>query len=246
MTIFQIISKEVWWRIFYSAIAICSCTFFNLCKIYSWVLLICLPVTQLDSKAQFIFTDISEAFGSAIFLALVVSFQFCSPILFYQVMSFCNPGLFRYESKKILIVGFLCIGLNFIFHFYFLVFWVQSLLNFFLKFQFNSFGYSLLNFQARIISYLHFIFNWCLGFQVLLFLVCLSFFISPIFFKNIWLNKKHVFFFFAILIISFVLPPDGMLQFLLTTQILFIFDLLGFFLFLQFLYQEKLQTRTFS
>lgn len=82
MTIFQIISKEAWWRIFYSLIALCSCTLFNLWKISSWVLLICLPITQLESQAQFIFTDISEAFGSACFLAFIVNLK-CLPIPTY-------------------------------------------------------------------------------------------------------------------------------------------------------------------
>ena len=246
MTIFQIISKEAWWRIFYSLVAICSCTFFNLWKISSWVLLICLPITQLESKAQFIFTDISAAFGSACFLAFIVSLQFCAPILFYQGMSFFNPGLFKHESRKIFIVGVLFIGCNLIFNFNFLNFWVTYLLTFFLQFQFNAFGVPLLSFQAKIISYLQFLFNWCCGFQFLLLLGFSSFLISPIFLKNIWLNKKHVFYFLTCLFISFVLPPDGMLQFFLTTQILVFFDLLGFLLFLRILYQEKLQTRTFS
>jgi Sec-independent protein secretion pathway component TatC len=246
MNLFQKISKEMWSRFFYCCVGLLGCLGTNLWYISTWTTLLFLPITQLDQNAQFIFTEIQEAFGATVFLALFISVQMSLPLFLYQTLSFINPAYFKHESVQNVRVALVFVTMHCLFYVYFLTSWMHSLLTFFLQFQFENVQYSLLTFQAKILTYFQFIFQCCFSFQFLLLGAFLSFLVFPKLLQNIWFQYKHLIVFVTALVLSFILPPDGLLQCVVTVQLLCVIDIFGFFLCLYTTYQEKLQAKVFS
>jgi Sec-independent protein secretion pathway component TatC len=239
MTIFQIISQEAWFKIYYCFFSFILCGMVNFYFISSWAIIFCLPMTELNPSAQFIFTEVDEAFGTACFMACYTSLQFCFPLFCYECITFCNPALFKTESVKFARLGFFFVLLNVYFHLYGLNILMQNLLSFFLQFQFKFYTYSILTFQAKIFAYVKFVVLWCLMFQSCLVICCLSFLACPKFLMKVWLHKKYFLFLMLALFVAFIIPPDAFIQFLITVSLFATLDLFGFLLFLSIAYQEK-------
>lgn len=246
MTIFQNISQELWLRSFYCAIGFTGALGVNLWHVSKWTTLLCLPITQLDTKAHFIFTDVKEGFAAACFLAMILSFQFSMPLFFYQTLSFLNPAYFKHESFAYFTIASTFTGVTLFFYYSFLTSWIHALLEFFLQFQFETLKYPLLTFQAKIFTYFQFVISWCLTFQIFLLLLFLSFLFLPYLLQNLWFDKKHLMILSLSLFLSLWLPPDGVFQLFVTGQLLCLVDVFGFLLSVYLLYQEKSQRNAVS
>lgn len=236
----------MWFRGFYCTVGFTGALGVNLWYVSTWTTLLCLPMTQLDTKAHFIFTDVKEGFAAACFLAIVLSIQFWLPLFFYQTLSFLNPACFKHESFAYWFISCTFIGMTFFFYLSFLTSWVHSLLGFFLQFQFETLKYPLVTFQAKVLTYFQFVVSWCLSFQFFFVLLFLSLLRVPFFLKKLWFNQKHLVILSLALFLSLLLPPDGLLQMFVTVQLICLGDVFGFLLSVHLLYQDKLQTKAVS
>lgn len=246
MTVFQKISQELWFRVFYCGLGFTGALGIHFWYISTWTTFLCLPISQLDTKAHFIFTDIKEGFAAACFLAIILSTQFSAPLFFYQTFSFLNPALFKHESFSYCMIAMTFIGVHVFFYVGFLTSWMHTLLGFFLQFQFETLKYPLVTFQAKVLTYFQFIVSWCISFQLFFILCFFSVLQFPHMVQKLWFNQKHFLIGSLSVALSLVLPPDGLLQLLVTGQLLCLADVLGFLLSVHLLYQEKLQTKAVS
>ena len=246
MSIFQFISKELLIKSYYLAGSFILCALVNFYSISSWVFIFCLPVLEVQQETQFIFTEVDEAFGTTCLLMIYISLQMLLPFFFYQSLTFCAPALFQKEINFAKKASCTFLAANFFAHLVILKSFMQTLVHFFLQFQFELFNLPLVNFQAKIFSYITFVLTWCFIVQVFLFISCLSLFFFPKTLENLWLKRKSLLFFCSILGVSFILPPDGVVQLICTASTIVFLDCFGFFLFLRLKYQGKTQSRAFS
>ena len=239
MTVLQRMTQEAGSRTNYLILATFACGMVNFYYSATWILFICLPITQIDEKVQFIYTDVAEAFGASWLTALSVTFFFCTPIFFYQIMSFWNPAFFFTESFRTNLFGLYFFLLSFFIQYKFLTNWLTTLITFFLKFQLNYLNYPLLTLQPKILSYLNFVGYFYLSCQVLLMVFFIGFTCLPKLVAFTWKQHKNLVIFFCCLFVAFVLPPDLFLQILVTMQVLLCLEVSGFLVVLRNLYQEK-------
>ena len=239
MTVLRCITQEAGSRSNYLILAGAICGMVNFYYSATWILFICLPITQMDEKVQFMYTDVAEAFGASWLTTLSVTFFMCTPIFFYQMMSFWNPAFFFNESFRTNLFGVYFICLSFFIQYKFLTNWITTLIAFFLKFQLNYLNYPLLILQPKILSYLNFVGYFCLSCQMLLMTFFIGFICLPKFVVFTWKQHKNLVIFFFCLFVAFVLPPDLFLQILVTIQVLLILEVSGFLVVLRNLYQEK-------
>jgi len=239
MTVFKNISQELITKVYYSIFAFSVCFCVNLVQSSSWIFFLWLPLKKIDPLTQLIFTDLSEAFFATVFLTVYLTFQFCVPFFCYQTLTFLNPALFQFEKRLYSGITLIFILANFFFHYNFLNGGVQSLLQFFMQFQFEVGSFCILNFQAKIFPYVNFLLSWCLIFQLLVCTLLLSFVYSGNTLKIMFVKRKHSIFFILICLVAFFFPPDIFIQFFSTFIILGLFELFSFAIFLRVVYQEK-------
>ena len=82
MTVLQRMTQEAGSRTNYLILATFACGMVNFYYSATWILFICLPITQIDEKVQFIYTDVAEAFGASWLTALSLTFFFLYTDLF--------------------------------------------------------------------------------------------------------------------------------------------------------------------
>lgn len=239
MTVFKNISQELNTKIYYSIFAFSTCFCVNLAQSSSWIFFLWLPIKKIDPLTQLIFTDLSEAFFATILLTAYLTFQFCLPLFCYQIFTFFNPACFQFETKLYSKIALILVCTNFLFHYNFFQGGVQTLLQFFMQFQFEVGHFCILNFQAKIFPYMNFLLSWCFMFQLLVCTLFLSFFYSGSTLKNVFVKKKHSIFLLLICLVAFFFPPDIFIQFFSTCILLGLFELFNFALFLRVVYQEK-------
>lgn len=227
--------KEVQYRFFY--IAFSFCLTFLLLYLNSFELFFLL-VQPFFGPKNFIFTDLTEALSATLHICIFFSFHSIIPLIYYHFWAFFIPGFFQQERKKIstfLIFFFFYIflGCNFV-----VIILLPKILSFLLSFEIKK---EIINIQleARIQSYIDFTFTFYLFF-FFLFQIPLIFFTL---FRYQILNTKNLFFyrkyfyFFALLMGSFLSPPDFLYQ--LTIACFFFFFIYEISLWLAFFMKKK-------
>ena len=203
---------------------------------------------QYESR-KFIFTDITEAFRTSLSLAIGFTCYIHVPFLIYQIWSFFVPSLFCQERQKFSRFCFLLLFLYFLATFSIISLIFPVLWNFFLNFETTT-EFLDIHCEARISSYISFIFKTCILshfiFQLPFFsLLFLEFQIFSIF--DIMSNRRFIY--WCILLLSaLIAPPDFLIQFFISFFLILLLEI-GFFiilLFTQYALGSMEQSRAFA
>jgi sec-independent protein translocase protein TatC len=183
------------------------------------------------SSCYFIFTNMTEIFSTHIFLCSFVTNQFVMFLLYYQVLLFLTPGLYKIECSflnrilKINLIGLGC--LITVFQKYLL----PMSCEFFLTFQ-NAVNLHAVNFyfEAKLNEYLDFYITFyfllLLNFQFFLLIFLIGNRYTQIVQKATTFRK---FFYFLFFISATVLtPPDIISQLLVCTSLIWIYEIVNF------------------
>lgn len=224
--------------IFFSLlITFLASSFFSLELIYLFVK----PFLGLNKG--FIFTDLTEALYTTLKICLIISFFLLSPFILYQFWCFFTPSLYTFEKQKIKKLYFF-VFFGFFFGFFFEYFCIlPSLFQFLLQYEIKSPLITLV-LEARMSSYV----KWSINVFII---VCLLFQIPTLFFllfslnslksQILFKNRKYWFLFF-ILSAAFLSPPDFLIQLLIISLFVFLFEFLVWFCFL-FEKQNKIKEK---
>lgn len=210
-------------------------SFFSLELVYLFVN----PFLGLDKG--FIFTDLTEALYTTLKICLIMTFFVLSPFIFYQFWCFFTPSFYNFEKQKIRkLYFFVFSGLFFGFFFeYFFI--LPSLFQFLLQYEIKSPLITLV-LEARMSSYV----KWSLHVFII---VEILFQIPTLFFllfslnliKSEILSKSRKYWFFSfILSAAFLSPPDFLIQLLLISLFVLLFEFLVWF---GFLFEKKDQIK---
>jgi Tat protein translocase TatC len=195
---------------------------------------------QLESR-KFIFTDITEAFRTSLSLAMGFTCYIHIPFIIYQIWSFFVPSLFCQERQKFSRFCIFFLFLYFLGTFAVVSFIFPILWSFFLNFETTT-EFLDIHCEARISSYISFIFKTCLLshfiFQLPFFsLVFLEFHFFSIF--DIMSNRRLIY--WCILLVSaLVAPPDLLIQSFVSFFLIFLLEISFFFLLLFTHYTSRL------
>ena len=196
------------------------------------LILIIVSNTKLtnDILNYFIFTSITELFVIYIILCLFLATQIVYYTMFYQLICFLAPGLYKKEYFFSKFIFFSSVLLGVLSTYFFHNQLIPLVSNFFLSFQNNSIQTISFYFEARIYEYLLFykeLYLSCfLVFQSGIFLILLASYIS----SNLIILKVVRKFIYIILLIfsTLITPPDIFSQLFLFLSLLMGFELLIF------------------
>lgn len=215
--------KEIQYRSLYLALSLCITFLFT--SQYSFELLFLL-VQPFNGSKSFIFTHITEAFSTTLYVALVISFHLLFPAFFYQFWAFLTPALFNYERKKasryFLGILFLVImECTLFFSFFF-----AAILQFFFNFEIQK-DIFIIQLEARIHPYIEFLVTLYVAIFFLLQLPLVLFLLirfKPFVLKTIILYRKYIYFVF-LLLAAILSPPDLVYQGIVAICLLFFFEI---------------------
>ena len=212
---YSLVSQEFFYRSFYFL----GCIFFSgrSCWIYGkeLVFLYLDPLLQLHQNCMY--TSISEAFYTTLYLCIWSSLTLSLPYAFYQILCFFLPSLFPEEGHKIATIFLYCLIPYYLSIVLCRIYIIPELCSWFLKFGISK-GGLYLSLQARVSTF----FSWtlkvyllCLGLGLLPigFLILEVFFSAPGF-KILALNRKYRTI-FVLLVSACISPPDVFSQFVL-------------------------------
>lgn len=182
---------------------------------------------------KFIFTDVTEAFYTSIWLAAGFTVYLLCPLFIYHYFAFLLPSLFYRERINFikyffLILFFYGLASSIVISILFPIFW-----NFFMNFE-KIQDFIQIYCEVRVSSYVYFILKISFFTHIFFQLPCL--FILLIRYKIVEFTTvvegRRILYFIILLITAFFTPPDIFIQFFLS--LLFIFFLEVFF-FLHFI-----------
>jgi sec-independent protein translocase protein TatC len=200
-------------------------------------------------QSNFIFTNLSDAFYSHIYVITSITLYFLFILLIYHIFSYLSLGLFRYEKERLLhfvyglFLYFTCLL------FFIIQFFLPLFLKFFLSFekikQKNLFT---IRYEANLFDYI--VLNNF--FIVLLIFICL---IPPTLFyicqinlvSNSFFKKHRRFFIISFFIIGGIFsPPDVYSQLLIAFPLLCCFEFILFIFCLKNIYTIKFHIDLFK
>lgn len=227
--------KEVQYRFFY--ITFSFCLTFLLLYLNSFDLFFLL-VQPFFGPKNFIFTDLPEAFSATLQISVFFSFYLIIPLIFYHFWAFFIPGFFQEERKKINTYFFFFFFCIFVENIIIFLFFLPKILFFLLSFEIKK-EIITIQLEARIQSYINFTFTFYFFlfflFQIPLILFTLFKF-KIINITNSFFYRKY-FYFFAVLLGSFLSPPDLVYQLTIAFFFFFIYEIS---LWLNFFYEKNL------
>lgn len=173
---------------------------------YTWILTQNVRSSEF-CELRFQYTNVSEAFQTAVYVGLLGGWIFHFPLCIYHVFCFFCPGFYIYERNqwgtRVCIVNFLCGASLYIgFHFLLSICW-----SFFSHFEIESHIFHL-EFQPRILNTLQFIFTllyitlFCCQFPYILYILLQKKIINS---KTI--VQKRTYLYMSVALISSVFAP---------------------------------------
>ena len=192
------------------------------------------PFENQTESNYFIFTDVTEIFYVYIDLILFISNQVIFFNVFYHFLMFLSPSLYKSEYNNL----YFFIRISFFIYILSIILLNVFLLpfswNFFLNFQNNDFNLIPLFFEAKISEYLIYyinLYSLCLlNGQFSLFMLIYINNLS----ENVLEIKKlrKIFYFLFFIISTLVTPPDVISQLCFSFILIFIYETIIFFKFL--------------
>ena len=198
-----------------------------LASFYFWEIILEWMIAPLASalpngRENVIFTQVGEAFFTAIKVAFFSGFIFALPVIFWQVWAFIAPGL--YENEKRLVIPFVIFGTFFFLCGCAFAYYVAFPIGF--GFLIN-FGSQLFTALPKIGEYVGFFTKLMVGFGVSFELPVIAFFLAKI---GLITDKTLKDYFKFAIIFIFVLaailtPPDVLSQFLMAIPLLLLYGI---------------------
>lgn len=238
MTSIQYHLVEIKWRVFYLLFSTIS-TFF-VCYKYPIEIIYIIGKPFLEHQQTFIFLDLTEAFYTLLKISFIFTILICVPLGFYHTWCFLIPSSYKSERKNIHCVFLLifCLFTSEIGVSYFFLF--PKICDFLLSFEItsqttrSSFGGDpvlTVEFAAQIGAYVTLILKFMIGIFIFFQLpVGVCFLYSKNILDVSWFyNNRKFLTFFSLIVSSFVVPPDVIIQFLMSLVFIFLFELLIFF-----------------
>ena len=181
-----------------------------------------------------IFTNLTDIFFIYIKIFFLISFYISIPLTFLNTKKFISNGLYCFEIKIFQIFFyifsvFICIN-NFLIYFVF----IPLIYGFFISFEvISSSALFNLYFEGKFNDYLNFIFNLFFTINVLLNIpiVIIFFKYLGIFSLNFLVQYRKLFYFFFLIVISILTPPDILSLILLIFILFLIYEFSLFLLF---------------
>jgi sec-independent protein translocase protein TatC len=191
-------------------------------KIYYFLLI---PLKQLDSNLQLVYTGLTEAFFTYLKLAVFFAFTLTAPFILWQIYRFINPALYSKE-RKMVIASFSLIpllfwaGMMFAYYIVFPLAW-----RFFLTFEKNPDINLIL--QAKINEYLSLVIHIMLafGFAFQLPLILLLLLWSKLIDTQFLIKKRRIAIVIFFIIAAIITPPDVISQLLLAVPMIIMYEL---------------------
>lgn len=188
----------------FSAFAFCYSKWLQL----SYIFLLSFP-NKKELQKNFIFTDVSEAFSSTLWVCFLFSFLFVLPFVVYQFICFCIPSWYQHERRTrcfFFLVSFLSWYCSIYLGHQFLI---PYLCAFLLEFEVST-NCLQIAVQPKIYAYI----SWASSIMIYItfLFLCLSIFLYS--YKKRWLNisewqKQRPFcFFLSLLLAAFLSPPE--------------------------------------
>lgn len=175
-----------------------------------------------EAKSSIIFTQVGEAFFTALKVAFFAAFVVALPVIFWQIWGFVAPGL--YESEKKFVLPFVLSGTFF--------FLCGGAFAYYIAFPigFNyliSFGSQLFTALPSIGEYVGFFAKLMLGFGISFELPVITFFLAKLgLITDRTLREYFKFAIVGIFILAAILtPPDVLSQFLMAAPLLLLYGL---------------------
>lgn len=233
MTSLQHHLLEIKWRLFYITFsAICI---FLICYNSPVEIVYIIGKPFLKFQQTFIFLDLTEAFYTFLKISFILTVLLSFPFTFYHIWSFLIPSFYKSERNKInfffLILLFLFtseIGFSYFFLF-------PKICHFLLGFELSSGATQSdpllsVEFSAQIGLYVTLFLKFFIG--ILLFCqipVGVCFLLSKNLLDVCWfLSNRKLIAFSSLLLSSFLVPPDFLIQFLVTLFFVFLSELFIF------------------
>lgn len=164
---------------------------------------------EKELQKNFIFTDVTEAFSSVLWVCCIFCFLLVLPFFIYQLICFLIPSWYIHEKYRACFSIFLSLFAWYFYLYLMNYFFIPQLCAFFLDFQINTPSLNIVV-QPKIYAYL----LWAssiMAISTFLFLAGIIFFVSL---EHNWIHisgwsrQRPLFFFLSILIAAFISPPE--------------------------------------
>ncbi|CAM2865124.1 twin-arginine translocase subunit TatC [Helicobacter burdigaliensis] len=198
-----------------------------LCSFYFWEEILGWMSAPLESalpkgKESIIFTQVGEAFFTALKVAFFSGFIFALPIIFWQIWSFVAPGL--YENEKKLVLPFVIFGTFFFISGCAFAYYVAFPIGFSYLIGFGSQSFTAL---PAIGDYVSFFAKLMVGFGISFELPVITFFLAKL---GLVSDKTLKDYFKYAIVFIFILaailtPPDILSQFLMAVPLTLLYGL---------------------
>ena len=194
-------------------------------------LLFIITLQKINNKFYFIFTNVTEVFSAYTALIIFIGNQILILYLCYHTIIFVTLGLYKSEYKNLIFLLKICFFLFFFSITIFNKILFFSSWNFFLSFQnFLNLKSLTLHFEAKLNEYLNFYFKFyyicILYFQTFLLLILfISYMQNQL--KIIKYFRRFLYYIF-ILVSTLLTPPDVFSQIILSSSIIFSYEILVF------------------
>lgn len=192
---------------------------------------------ELPKSMEFIFTNVTEAFHTSLYIGIFFAFYFTIPLFLYQIWSFFVPSF--YSQERIFLTYFLVF--NFSLQscgFWTIIFFIYPLFwNFFVDFEIIT-QFIKIQSEIRVSSYVYFISKICLFTHLVFQLPIVFFFIVKykIIQLHTLLSVRRILYFIIFLCVAFISPPDFIIQFVISFVFIVQFELCIFFWFVYLQY----------
>ena len=198
---------------------------------------------------NFIFTNLSEAFYSYIYVAVFTSFYFSIFVFIQSFFSYIKTGLFSYEKELLYkFITIFVIYINLII-FLFIQYFLPFFLSFFLSFEkLHSEKLFTIRYEAKLLDYL-LLNTQFIGFSFILFLVpIILFFLFELnlFSCSFLRSNRRLFIFCFFLLGGIFSPPDIYSQLIIALPLSFCFELIIFLAYLKNLYIVRYDKKLFK
>jgi sec-independent protein translocase protein TatC len=174
----------------------------------------------LPKESQIIFTQVGEAFFTALKVSFFASFILSLPVIFWQFWLFVAPGL--YENEKLLVIPFVLFAT--------IMFVMGSLFAYYVVFPFGfayliNFGSALFTAMPSIGDYVGFFIKLMIGFGIAFELPVITLFLAKLGLVD---NETLTKFFPYAVVLSFIVgalltPPDVLTQFLMAGPLILLY-----------------------
>ena len=231
---YNIYTLDITIRIIYLLISFIFCTFIFFQFIEVILLFEVSPVIFYTMSKRFIVTQITQLFTTVWFFCTTLSFIFIFPLTVYHIKCFFVSSWYYYQVQLYVKISIQFLAVFFLIYTLSHLYLVSYLIDFFLYWEVDD-EYSLLRIEAEISLFLYVLWLFLIKFSISLIftLVTIISFLcySLIYIKYLYLFmllKKKIFIFIITFLVILLIPPDFLIQLIVTA---FIFCLIEFFLF---------------